>query len=141
MQLLTVITGLVLAVLLGLALYVRLAPSDPARWHADPATIPDPRSPNFARRSAEIALPLPEVAERLADRARRAGAVRLAGDAHLSTWVVRSRLMGFPDYVTIRLDETATGTRITALSRARFGHGDMGVNAARLDRWIDDLSR
>lgn len=138
----TLVFLLALALLLvpGMLLYIRVAPSDPARWHGDPETIPDPQTPNFARLSADVPLSNSETATRIAAQARRDGAQKLAGDRELTTWIVRSRLMGFPDYVTIRLDETAQDTRLTALSRARFGRGDMGVNAARLQRWIGAIT-
>ncbi|MCC5969863.1 MAG: DUF1499 domain-containing protein [Pararhodobacter sp.] len=136
MKTLALLAGLILLLALGLALYIRFAPSDPARWHGDPESIPDPRTPNFARLVLDIALPGDTVHGRITAQARREGAVPLAGDPALMTWVARTRLMKFPDYVTIRLDETAQGTRVTALSRSRFGHGDHGVNAARLQRWI-----
>lgn len=136
MKPIALLLGLTVLLALGMMMYIRLAPSDPARWHADPETIPDPGTPNFARLSADIPLPRAEVAERIATRALKEGAEKLVEDGELTTWIARSRLMRFPDYVTIRLEETAQGTRVTALARARFGRSDMGVNAARLQRWI-----
>lgn len=120
----------------GLLVYVRLAPSDPARWHIDPLALPDPASPNFARADELIAAPAETVAARLAAVAQAEGAVRLAGDDRFATWVSRSRWMGFPDYTTIRLEPAEGGTRLIALARARFGYSDLGVNRARLERWI-----
>jgi hypothetical protein len=120
--------------------YVRLAPSDPAVWHRDPETVPDPATPNFARADLVLPLPLPQVAERIEAIARAEGAARLAGDAGMSTWLTRSPLMRYPDYTTIRLVRTDAGTRLTALARARFGYGDQGMNRARLDRWLAALA-
>jgi len=140
MKTVALLLGLTLLCVLGVALYIRLAPSDPARWHGDPAAIPDPHTPNFARLSLTLPLPRDTVFERIAAQAAREGAVELAGDQGLMTWVARSRVMKFPDYVTIRLTGTADGTQVSALSRARFGRGDMGVNAARLQRWIGVLA-
>jgi uncharacterized protein (DUF1499 family) len=54
------------------------------------------------------------------------------------TYVVRSRIMGFPDAVSIRLVPLADGTRVEVFSRSRYGYSDMGVNAARVARWIAD---
>jgi hypothetical protein len=130
------IAGLLLVLVVALALWVRLAPSDPARWHVDPATTADPTTPNFARVDRVVALPPAEVAARIAAMASAEGAVRLAGDDTHATWIARTRLMGYPDYVSLRLTPEAGGTRIQALSRSRFGQGDMGVNAARLARWL-----
>lgn len=126
-----------LAVLgLGLVGYVRLAPSDPARWHVDPLTTSDPSTPNFARVDRVVAMPPEAVAEAIATRARAEDARLLAGDAEFGTWIARSALMRYPDYVTIRLLPEGDGTRIVAFSRARFGVGDHGVNRARLRRWL-----
>ena len=132
------IAGLLLVLAVALALWVRLAPSDPARWHVDPATAPDPTTPNFARVDRVVALPLPEVAARIAALASAEGAVRLAGDETHTTWLARTRLMGYPDYISLRLTPEGEGTRIQALSRSRFGRSDLGVNAARLVRWLPE---
>jgi len=139
MKTLALLCGLALLLALALVLHIRLAPSDPARWHVDPATVPDPATPNFARTEALIALPRAEVAARIAAQALREGAVRLAGDADLVTYVARTRLMRYPDYVSIRLSDENGSTRVQAFSRARFGRGDQGVNAARLQRWVGRL--
>lgn len=130
----------ILAVLaLGLAAYVRLAPSDPARWHVDPAGAPDPGTPNFAR--ADLVLPgTPEdVAARLAGVAAADGATVLAGGGLHTTWISRSRLMGYPDFTSVRLEPAEGGVRLIALARSRFGQSDLGVNRARLDRWLAGL--
>lgn len=129
-----------LAVLaVSLMAWVRLAPSDPGHWHVDPVTVADPRSPNFAR--ADVVLPgTPEqVAARLAAVAAADGAVVLAGGGMHTTWISRSRLMGYPDYTSVRLEAVEGGTRLVAFARARFGHSDMGVNRARLERWLAAL--
>ena len=129
-----------LAVLaLGLAAYVRLAPSDPARWHVDPAEAPDPGTPNFARADTVLPGTPEEVAARLAGVAAADGATVLAGGGLHATWISRSRLMGYPDFTSVRLEPAEGGTRLIALARSRFGHGDLGVNRARLDRWLAAL--
>ncbi len=130
------LVGLALVATALVVLWIRFSPNDPARWHVDPTAAPDPTSPNFARSERNIALPPAEVAARIEAAARREGAVVLAQDGDLTTWVARTRLMKYPDMVSIRLDPTETGTRVTAFSRSRFGYGDGGVNAARLQRWI-----
>jgi uncharacterized protein (DUF1499 family) len=135
--------GIVAVVALGLlggVLWVRLAPSDPARWHVDPATAPDPETDNFARADQVIPLPPEEVRARLDRIAAREGAVVLAEDPGRVTYIARTRRMRFPDYVSLRLDAAGEGaTRLQALSRARFGSSDGGVNAARLRRWLRKL--
>jgi len=127
---------LLLAIPISLALWVRLAPSDPARWHVDPEAEPDPQRPNFARLDTVIGTPTDVVATRLAERTRAEGALRIAGDDLHGTWLTRSPLMRYPDYISIRLVPAEGGTRVQALARARFGHSDLGKNRERLDRWL-----
>lgn len=137
-QTLLISLGLLALLLAAALLWVRLAPSDPARWHADPATTPDPSTPNFARADRLVALPLPQVAAHIAAAARSEGAQILAEGEGLTTWIARTRRLRFPDYVNIHLRPEGDSTRILALSRSRFGYGDRGVNAARLRRWLPD---
>ncbi len=130
---------LVLAVLaLAAAAWVRLAPTDPARWHVDPLTVPDPATPNFAR-LAPGTVRGPDAAT-LAARAEAAmlampRTVLVAGSAAEGwmTFRTRSRLMGYPDFTTIRVLPDGQGATLAAFARARFGQSDLGVNRARLD--------
>ncbi|MCA0202754.1 MAG: DUF1499 domain-containing protein [Proteobacteria bacterium] len=138
MTLLALLVVCLIALGLGFAAYVRLAPSDPGRWHVDPLTAPDPTSPNFARIDRLVALPSAEAAALIARRARAEGAVVLAEDGAGTTWIARTALMRYPDYVSIRLIPEGEGTRIVAFSRSRFGYGDRGVNQARLARWLPE---
>jgi len=138
MTLLALLVVCLIALGLGFAAYVRLAPSDPGRWHVDPLTAPDPTSPNFARIDRLVALPSAEAAALIAGRARAEGAVVLAEDGAGTTWIARTALMRYPDYVSIRLIPEGEGTRIVAFSRSRFGYGDRGVNRARLARWLPE---
>jgi hypothetical protein len=131
----------VLLVAVTLVLYIRLAPSDPAVWHVDPDRTPDPATPNFARADLIIPLPPDEVAARIAVTAMGERAIPLAGEGPFVTWLSRTPLMRYPDYVSIRLHPVEGGTRLVALSRSRFGQGDMGANRARLDRWLAGLPR
>ena len=124
--------------LIGAALWVRLAPSAPARWHIDPDAAPDPGPAGF-RRVIETDLPPAETLGRLAAVAEAAPrSRRLAGSPGSGriTWIVRSRLWGFPDYVTAAARPTARGSRLTVLGRLRFGRSDLGVNRKRIEQWI-----
>lgn len=138
MKIALVLILFVIADVIALQLYIRLAPTDVARWHVDPATAPDPGE-GGARRVMMTAL-APE--EALAAFARVAAdtprTARIAGSAEEGrvTYRTRSRLWGFPDFTTIAARATPAGTEVTALARLRFGKGDMGVNAKRLDAWL-----
>lgn len=143
--------GLILAfalvALLGLMAFVRLAPSDPGRWH----TLPDVAQWEDApwgqvmplTGAARLRLPLDQGTP--ADLLARLDAValatprtqRLAGSVAEGriTWVTRSALWGFPDYTTAQM--MPDGLYVDA--RLRFGREDMGVNAARLQDWLASL--
>ena len=51
-----------------------------------------------------------------------------------------TRWFGFTDDVVIRLTPWGAGTRVDVRSTARTGAGDLGRNASRIRRFLDDLS-
>lgn len=145
-------TGFVLALAAGFAV-VNLAGHDPARWHVDPATITLRGTPNewlAAPPGTTAAEPHmqtrvhPEPAERLLARfdavARAAPRTRaIAGSVAegMVTYVQRSRLIGFPDYITVKALAADGGAALIVYSRSRYGRGDFGVNRARVEAWIE----
>jgi len=135
--------------------------SDPDVWHVDPTTSPNPSTPNWYRLvPADSAIdrdpkrdghppiyddPAERVA-RLFDRAVHTdGRVEvLAGSAKegFVTYVQRSYVLAFPDYVSVRfIDLPEGGSTLGIFSRSRFGKGDFGVNEKRVARWIDATSK
>lgn len=126
---------------LGLAGYIRLAPSHPARWHR-----PIAENLRFGPPGVVLALKggalLRLVGNDLAGLNRLVLAddrsELLAGSVKEGrlTWVTRSAFWGFPDYTTTEL--RPGGVYIHA--RLRFGVGDRGVNAARLRDWAVGLA-
>ena len=53
-----------------------------------------------------------------------------------------SRIFRFPDDVVIRVSPSAGGgSRVDLRSRSRFGRGDLGANAARIERFLTALRR
>lgn len=147
-----------LAVLLvavaGLMAWVRLAPADAARWHLDLARDrPADMVPTLLPPGADLVRPLmrggyadlfatPADAQALLARLDAIAMAtprtrRIAGsvaEGHI-TWETRSALWGFPDYTTAQ--EVTGGLAVYA--RLRFGKSDMGVNAARLRRWLSQI--
>jgi hypothetical protein len=139
------------ALALGLVVgWVRLAPSDPARWHVDPLSVTarGARNSYLVRDGTgadgpalRVALPPAEVAARLAAIAAAAPRTRiLAGQGDFVTWVTRSALWGFPDYTSVRISPDGTGASVAIFARARFGDSDLGVNRARVEAWLRQLS-
>lgn len=116
----------------GLLAYIRLAPSDVARWHVIGEVSGDKTFKSGVIRVVEAG---PEGLERLHKIALAAPRTRvLAGSVSegMVTYISRSKLFGFPDYTTVR--QTETGLDIYA--RLRFGRSDTGVNSARIKRWL-----
>jgi len=55
-------------------------------------------------------------------------------------YIQRSALMGFPDTIVVRFFDRPEGRSTLALySRSQLGRGDMGVNRARIERWLKQL--
>lgn len=112
--------------------FIRLAPSDPDRWHRMPETVETRDLEGGAMRRVEGDLATLDAIIRDTPRTQvLAGSV---GDGMI-TYVTRSRVFGFPDYTTVRQD----GDMLEIYGRLRFGKSDMGVNAARIDGWLRQL--
>jgi len=141
------VLGLLALLVIGFGAYVRLAPSDPARWHVPPAPAAQAdctvqQGEGDARATCLLpAAPAEALAKLDAIAMATPRTTRLAGSPEEGriTWITRSALWGFPDYTTAEAAPDATGTRLTLHARLRFGRSDMGVNAARLRDWLPKL--
>lgn len=143
MRRLAILIALILAGVLGA---IRLAPSDPQRWHTDPARAqPGPGRFVVCNGGDLPAVPAgPGTLARLAAIADATPRTRLlAGSAVTGriTWVTRSAVFGFPDYTTAGLHDAANGPEICLYARLRFGRADFGVNEARLRGWLAALGQ
>ena len=137
-----------LATVVAFAAYVRLAPSDPAVWHVAPSlygwdhdgpwdvVVPMEGAASL-RLSPKVGTPADLLSRLDVLALATPRTTRLAGKVAEGriTWVTRSALWGFPDYTTAEV--RADGLYLYA--RLRFGRGDMGVNAARLQDWLSRL--
>jgi uncharacterized protein (DUF1499 family) len=109
---------------------VRIAPSDPNRWHV---SIEEEIETNFAGGAVRILPNGPEALKLLNTMMLNIPRTKvLAGSLEQGriTYITRTKLIGFPDYTTI---ENSDGI-IKLFARLRFGTNDLGVNAARLER-------
>ncbi len=130
---------IVLLIFVALQLYVRLAPSQPENWAIDTAQKAPGDYPSeggfMAVRDVEgdgsTFLQAFDQAIRADPTTQLLGTV-----SDQKVYVSRSRLWGFPDHTTVRLEPVAGSdvTRATIYSRLRFGRSDMGVNERRLKR-------
>lgn len=136
---------------------IRLAPDDTSTWHQDPLTTRAPDNPNWYRLlpgdAATQTVPERDASAPIFDAsvaslestfdevAMGDGRVKvLAGSAAegFVTYVQRSALMGYPDYVSVRFIEVdEANSTLALLSRSRYGSSDLGVNQKRVQRWID----
>ncbi len=136
MWVVTILLGVALCLVAAIA-WVRLAPTDVARWHQMHADVQVTDLGNGAMRVVEAGTDdLARLHAIIRDTARTqvlAGSV----EAGMITYVTRSAVIGFPDYTTLRL----SGDKIEIFGRARFGVSDLGVNAARIDGWLDALAQ
>ena len=150
---LALIFGSVLALLgLTLAAWIRLAPDDPARRHADPMAGERTGRPNDSLRGpmpgADAPAPvwaatpeaLMQAMAEVAGAAPRTALLAGGAEALHATWVQRSRLMAFPDYVSVRALPAEGGATLAIWSRSRYGHSDLGVNAARVEDWLSRIA-
>jgi uncharacterized protein (DUF1499 family) len=147
---------IILVVVIGVAalagaVYFRAVPDDPARWHVDPLTVDKPESSNAALllpaggdlTSVAYGLGPAELAEAIDEIAlNEPRTKRIAGDPEelWMTYVQRSALFGFPDYISVKVIPAEDGATWAAFSRSRFGSYDWGVNEKRLERWQKALA-
>lgn len=135
-------------------LYVNAADGAPADWHRDPLTAEGTGRPNEFRVAPpglrDDAVDSPVFAMTPGELAQAFDAValaqprtkRLAGDPAegFVTYVQRTPLIGWPDYVSVRAVDAADGAALAIWSRSRFGYGDLGVNRARVEDWLAALA-
>jgi hypothetical protein len=148
--------GLFAATSLTLLAWIRLAPDDPSDWHVDPLTAPtsgranawwvvtdglgvaspDGRAPYYGVSAAELARSVDAFVLSQPSTSILAG----SPDRLWSTYLQRSRLFGFPDYVTVRTVDLGDGVSGIAIwSRSRYGHSDLGVNRKRAEKLLAAL--
>ncbi|MGR3712493.1 MAG: DUF1499 domain-containing protein [Shimia sp.] len=126
---------LILVLAVGFAGYVRVAPSDLAKWHKEPKVDHNSDNENSVRRlvmsGREGLARFHQVAVGTPRTTVLAGSV----EDGMVTYVTRSNLMAYPDYTTAYQD----GDMLKIYGRSRFGRKDFGVNATRVETWIDAL--
>lgn len=140
---LTIILLLILAVLV----YIRLAPSPIEKWHGDPEELAATNKPNSYRLSAEKSVEFAVGADKLAvllnDVAHDFSAATVLAqdaDARITTYIARTKLMGYPDYISTKITAIDDShAKLAIYSRSRFGRSDLGVNKKRVQAWLAAL--
>ena len=113
----------------------RLAPSDPARWHVDPRVAEDVDLKRGVKRSIAAGPDTMSNLDQLILGEPRSQVLAGSVDQGMITYLLRTQVFGFPDYTTVQ----QAGDRVNIYSRSRFGRSDIGVNKARVTRWLDAL--
>lgn len=134
------VIAVVLALMVGAMTYVRLAPTDVARWHQmDQIAVPgDQLAPGGFTAARQITADPAQVLAALDGIALATPRTRvIAGsvDEGMITYQTRSLLWGFPDHTTVAVQ----GDLLVIHGRLRFGQSDLGVNRARVLDWLDQL--
>lgn len=137
---------ILLALVAAAGLWVRLAPSDPARWHARPE-MPGPGPGDWdgegGFRAARLLAGEPAAVlaalDAIASGTPRTRRIAGSPEEGMVTYVTRSLLWGFPDYTTVAAEPAEPGTRLLVVARQRFGRRDWGVNRARAEAWLAAL--
>lgn len=144
--------AVVAAAVATIAIGMRFVPDDPAVWHVDPATAARTGKPNdflVAPAGATAAKPdriavthlipprdLMFLFDSIAMNAARTHRIAGSVEGLWATYVQRSAFFGFPDYISVKAVPVPGGSALIVWSRARFGHGDFGVNRARVEDWL-----
>lgn len=140
--------GLIIVILVAFMGYVRLASDDPARWHKDPAGRTSSKAVNdfvVAPSGGDLESPVfDKTSEALMTAFQRMALAQpnttLLGERDgFATYVQRTKLMAYPDYISVRAVPAEGGAQLHIYSRSRYGRSDLGVNKARILGWLKKL--
>lgn len=159
MRILLILLAAVVVLIVVAIIAIRSMGHDAARWHVDPLTAPTPSSPNSYRvgpANGEIdvdavapiyAVDSDTLGMRFDAMVRSRSRTEVVDGSAADGWVTyvqRSALFGFPDYVSVRfidlpdVDGVEQST-IAIFSRSRLGESDLGVNEKRVNGWLEAL--
>lgn len=145
MRMMTAIVILVGLVALGTTA-VRIWPVEPRTYVVDAFDVSLPKSPNFyitADEEGQFAVSAPDSAralQALAMEMPRTKVLFISDDKMTQTYVNRTLLMGYPDYISVSIRAVSPrSSTIKIFSRSRFGKSDLGVNQRRVHQWLRAL--
>lgn len=124
---------------------LRYAPVDHEEFHDDPAE-PDPQRAEvrlIGLDAPRFPAPAAEVLEEFAAIALRDQGVHIAAgdlDEGMITFVARSKILGLRDYITVKAVDEVGASKLAILARPKGRLFGGHANAARLDRWLQELS-
>jgi len=141
----------------GLFYYVSTVEHDTEVWHVDPLTEPQTVKPHSFRMAppalteefVDVPSPVYTTNPTLMAKAfddfvlSQRKTIRIAGSPEEGwmTYVQKTPNLNLPDYISVKfIDLNGGKSTIAIYSRSRFGHGDLGVNEARVLAWVGTLS-
>lgn len=140
--------GIIIIAVIAFAAYVRFAPTDVTGVHAQdtPRGVGDYEAAGGFVAVRQITA-APEVILSTISQAAlttdRTNVLEGTADDGMITFVTRSQLWGFPDYTTASIIPADTidneGPLLMLDGRLRFGKADLGVNKARIEKWLAAL--
>lgn len=136
----------VLIFIVVVLLVARFLPADAEPFHEDPAQ-PDKRRSEvrlIGREAPRFQADATELLDALVHIAREDGARIAEGSADegMITFVARSKILGFRDFITVKAVDEARGmAKLSVLARPRWNGYDWGANTRRLDRWLGELEQ
>ena len=135
------------------SIFFRTTADDPVVWHVDPVTVERTGNPNDyivapeglrsekPDRISSVRSGSPKELLFQFDSIAGAVSTRIAGSLetlHI-TYVKRTPLMGYPDYISVKAVEVDGSAALVIYSRSRFGKSDFGANRERIDRWLAQI--
>lgn len=147
------LVGIAIALTVAASVFFRMATDDPSIWHVDPITAERTGNPNDyivapeglrsspPDRISEVRSGTPKELLFQFDSIAAPTSKRLAGslDEGFITYVQRTMLMGYPDYISVKAVEVDGGAALVIYSRSRYGRSDFGVNMDRIERWLAQM--
>tara|TARA_R110002124_G_scaffold99650_6_gene245808 strand:- start:830 stop:1279 length:450 start_codon:yes stop_codon:yes gene_type:complete len=125
---------------------VRVWPVDSRTYVIDAFDVRQPKSPNFyisTDEEGQFSLPAMDVAlqiQAMVKEMPRTNMLFISDDKLSQTYVSRTLLMGYPDYISVSIRAVSpNSTTIKIFSRSRFGKSDLGVNQRRVHQWLRAL--
>lgn len=140
--------GLLVVIVVAFMGYVRFASDDPNRWHRDPVGKTATKAINdfvVAPAGGDMESPVYDMTpEALMTAFQRMALAQpnttLLGERDgFATYIQRSKVMAYPDYISVRAVPADGGAQLHVYSRSRYGRSDFGVNKARVSAWLKKL--
>ena len=139
-----------LLICLLLFAYIRLSKVEQSIWHLDPDSISNVNINNsfllnYANKGTKtFNLDVNALFNILNNIIINDNCEKVFGDINLGliTYVCRSKMFGFPDYVSINFKNLGVNkSSLSIFSRSRFGWYDFGKNKQRVQKWLTELKK